>query len=588
VLDPRIYRAAFVPVLLAVLVAAFSLQDRPRPIGTTLAPDAFQGDRAALMLEDLAIKFPRRRPGDAGDEALARRVADELRVLGPRAVRTTTASAQTIDGEQDITTVVATRVGAPGPGIAVLAHRDAAGAGAKAELSGTAVLLELARIAGSGRVRRTISFVSTSGGSGGAAGAAAAVDALPDDTSSVLVLGDLAGAAIRRPFVSGFSNGAGQAPIQLRRTVEAAVRAELGVDPGGPRAPAQWARLAIPFATGEQGELLRRGVPAVLLSVSGEEGPHADERIVDKRIERFGRAALRAVTALDNGPTIRTGPQAVVLTNRKVLPLWAVRLLVGVLLLPILMVAVDGFARARRRKEGVGRWIVWVLASAVPFAGVGLAAVVFGLTGLLPAAPDAPVPPDAVAVDGLARAALASLLLIFVLGWLAVRPLVLRLGRQRTSPDTPGAGVALLLIGGVAVTAVWVSNPYAASLLVLALHLAALIAASEVRLPRIAGVVAVVIGLIPAAIAVQMVASALGYGVDQAAWAGVLAVAGGHVGPLAWLVLSVLAGCAVATAHIGFARRPQRSDEDDAITVRGPVTYAGPGALGGVDSALRR
>jgi hypothetical protein len=35
VLDARIYRAAFLPLLLAVLVAAFSLADRPRPIGTT-------------------------------------------------------------------------------------------------------------------------------------------------------------------------------------------------------------------------------------------------------------------------------------------------------------------------------------------------------------------------------------------------------------------------------------------------------------------------------------------------------------------------------------------------------------------------
>jgi hypothetical protein len=31
-LDLRIYRAAFVPVLFAVLVVAFSLQDRPRPL----------------------------------------------------------------------------------------------------------------------------------------------------------------------------------------------------------------------------------------------------------------------------------------------------------------------------------------------------------------------------------------------------------------------------------------------------------------------------------------------------------------------------------------------------------------------------
>ena len=47
-------------------------------------------------------------------------------------------------------------------------------------------MLELARIAGTGHVRRTITFISTSGGSGGAAGAADTVNALPDGTSAVV------------------------------------------------------------------------------------------------------------------------------------------------------------------------------------------------------------------------------------------------------------------------------------------------------------------------------------------------------------------------------------------------------------------
>ncbi|MBI5105178.1 MAG: hypothetical protein HZB46_09390 [Solirubrobacterales bacterium] len=67
-LDPRLYRAAFVPVLLAVMVVAFSLQARPRPIGTTLAPDAFDGTKAGQTLDELAAAFPRRVPGDAADE----------------------------------------------------------------------------------------------------------------------------------------------------------------------------------------------------------------------------------------------------------------------------------------------------------------------------------------------------------------------------------------------------------------------------------------------------------------------------------------------------------------------------------------
>src|SRR3954447_24916182 len=78
-LDARIYRAALVPVLLAVIVCAFSLGDQPRGLTTTLAPDAFSGSRAQRELTGLADEFPARRAGDAADAALGRRVADAFR-----------------------------------------------------------------------------------------------------------------------------------------------------------------------------------------------------------------------------------------------------------------------------------------------------------------------------------------------------------------------------------------------------------------------------------------------------------------------------------------------------------------------------
>ena len=81
-LDPRIYRAALVPVVLALIVCAFSLQDRPAPIRTTLAPDAFSASRALADVNGLADAFPQRRAGDAADEALGRRVAGALRAIG--------------------------------------------------------------------------------------------------------------------------------------------------------------------------------------------------------------------------------------------------------------------------------------------------------------------------------------------------------------------------------------------------------------------------------------------------------------------------------------------------------------------------
>jgi hypothetical protein len=73
---------------------------------------------------------------------------------------------------------------------------------------------------------------------------------------------------------------------------------------------------------------------------------------------------------------------------------------------------------------------------------------------------------------------------------------------------------------------------------------------------------------------------------------GVVLLAGGHVGLGGALVWSVAFGCVAATALV--AARPTRPpaevqlDEGIEVTIRGPLSYAGPGSLGGTESALRR
>lgn len=594
-LNPRIYRAAFLPVLLAVLVTAFSLQDRPRAIGTTLAPDAFDGAGTMRQLEDLARRFPDRRPGSEGDRALAAEVERTLRAAvqprvgdaapgGRRLVRSVTRSAQTIDGERDVTTLLATRPGQPGPGLAIVAHRDAAVGPARAELSATAALLELARVTGDGRLRRTVTFVSTSGGSGGSAGAAAAVRELPRPVDAVLVLGDLASRDIAKPFVVGWSNGVEQAPMRLTRTVQAAVRRETGSQPGGSRASAQLARLAFPVTLGGQGPLLAAGLPAVLLSASGERGPAAGAPVVEERLAAFGRSALRATFALDNGPPISEEPGAYLVTQRKVLPGWAVRVLAGSLLLPVWLAAIDGLARVRRRRQPVGTGLRWVLAGALPFAVAGAFSVLLALVGLLPAAPQAPVPGGAIPVEAVALAAVAA---VFVLGWVLLRPAALRALDARRPPATAGHAAAVVLVLALGTAVLWVRNPYAALLLVPAAHLWLLAVAPEVRLPRPASLALVLLGLVPLGVAGAALAGQLGLDAPEAVWTALLLVAGGHIGPAAWLGWSVLAGCGVAAALIAVRLRPDEQPPQE-VTVRGPLHYAGPGSLGGTESALRR
>ncbi|MGH2900207.1 MAG: hypothetical protein ACRDMZ_16150, partial [Solirubrobacteraceae bacterium] len=81
-IDPRIYRAALIPVLLAFILLAFSLENRPQPLRTPLPPDAFQRDRAFDRAyepgEGLADRYAERRPGSPGDNRLAGEIAREL------------------------------------------------------------------------------------------------------------------------------------------------------------------------------------------------------------------------------------------------------------------------------------------------------------------------------------------------------------------------------------------------------------------------------------------------------------------------------------------------------------------------------
>src|SRR5262249_45835609 len=135
-------------------------------------------------------------------------------------------SAQTIDGERTLTSVIAQRPGSTNATpIVILAHRDAATGGARAELSGTAALLELARGFASRETQRTIVLVSTSGGSSGDAGAADFVARHAGPFDAAIVLGDLAGSARRTPLVIPYSDASGgSAPARLQRTVADAIK----------------------------------------------------------------------------------------------------------------------------------------------------------------------------------------------------------------------------------------------------------------------------------------------------------------------------------------------------------------------------
>jgi hypothetical protein len=501
----------------------------------------------------------------------------------------------------------------------VLAHRDALASPALAELSGTAALLELARIFRTrvspaeaeaeergrpqlvGRdLRKTLVLVSVSGGSGGAGGARAwarAQDAGAID--GVLVLGDLASEEWHKPWVVPWSNGRAQPPLGWQRTVEAAVRQEVGQDPGGARASSQWARRALPLTVGEQGEVNRAGLPGVLLQISGERGPAGDAPVSRERFTEVGRGALRAVIALDEAGRSGAGGDTQppfggesdgIVTLRNVLPTWSVRLIVLCLLLPALLAALDAYFRARRRHLHAGAWVGWALAAgvAVPLMWIWLR--VLGITGALPA-PRGPVLPSDLSLSAGQAAALASVVLALAGGVLATRLLV-RPGRaERGNPAAGAAGAAVgAVVCGVALL-VWFTNPYAAALLVPAAHVWLFLGAPQTRLRGAWGWVALVAGLLAPALVLLAEMDALRIGPLALVRMWLVATAGGHVSALSALALGALVGAVATLVRILLARRRlvvTAPPEEERLQTRGPATYAGPGSLGGTESALRR
>ena len=597
VLSGRLYRAALLPIPFALAIAALSFASRPQPLTSSLAPDAFEGARAFAEMNTLAREYPHRRPGSRGDRLLAAHVARDLEGLGGTAgggftVRKRSFSAQTIDGQRTLRTVIALRPGATNAApVAILAHRDAAGPSARAELSGTAALLELARVFAARETQRTIVLVSTSGGSGGDAGAAEFAAHEGASFDAAIVLGDVAAARTREPLVVPYSDGLGSAPLSLQRTVGDAIARETGPRPAAPSVLGQIAHLAFPFTVGEQGPLNEGGVPAVLIQASGERGPAASEAVSEERLEGLGRAALSAVDALDRARSIPRRAQTGLQLQHKTFPAWALRLLLAALLAAPLIVAIDGLARVRRRGLGAGRWTLWTLACGLPFLACALFARLLGASGVLGVAPATPLPPSGLHLGGAALSGVAAVALVLALAWLMWPMLVRRLGLT-AAPHPEAAGVTTLLALLLVAVLAWAINPFAALLLLPAAHLWLLVVSPELR-PRRAGALALIgLGLLPLAVVTAFYVRELGLGPGQLAWSAVLLLAGGHIGIAGSLLWSIVFGCAAGMTLVALrtppsARAPE-PDEGMEITIRGPLGYAGPGSLGGTESALRR
>ena len=593
-IEPRVYRAAFIPALLALVLAMFSFQSQPAPLPQGLAADIlFDGDEAAQLAERIATEQPDRRAGRPGDAATAELVARELARRGfqPDQIE----RQRFTHAGRRLENVIARRAGGSRRQIVVVAARDASAVpDGPGSASDTAALLELARVFQGRPSRKTLVLASVDGSALGEVGTERLVSELgsADFVDAVLVVSSL-GSDASEPSAQAWSNDARRAGIGLQRTVTESIRQELDEAGGGAGVFGQLARLAFPIGIGPQGVLLAEGYEAVRISGSGELPPPGDgpvEEIDENRLGALGRATLRTVTALDQGRRPAHGPESYLLAVSQVLPGWVISLFAGALLLPVLVASVDAFARARRRHQEVLLWLRFVGAWLAPFLAGLAVAELLALTGATPSPPPAPVAPSEWPLDGPALGVLGGVLAAMLLAQLLARWLAARPDARLKSPEEPGAAVAVALTISLGSLLLWLLNPYAGLLAVPAAHLwmlAVLVRPPPSRRARFAMVAA---GLLPALLVTVYYLFSLSLDPLHGAWYLLMLVTGHSVGIVMSLAGCLLLAAACATIEITW-RLPGEQEPapgERGPSVYGPGAYAGPGSLGGTGSALRR
>jgi hypothetical protein len=581
VFEPRVYRAAFIPALLALVLTMFSLQSRPAPLPQGLAADVlFDGRVAAAETARIVAAAPDRRPGTAGDARTAARVARALDRSGFPVVE---AQRFTRDNH-DLVNVIARRAGRSRRQIVIVANRDAATVpDATGSAADTAALIELARVLEGRATTKTLVLASLDGSTLGEIGATKLLSELPDPSlvDGILVMSDLASPTRRGSLVQAWSTSERRAGIGLQRTVAESIRRELDSTPKGPGSLGQLARLSFPIGIGAQAVLLDHGYDAVRIAGAGELPPGGDGPVAaidEDNLGALGRATLRTLTALDRGPRPEHGPDSYVTAVSQVMPGWVLSLLAGTLLLPAFIAAVDAFARARRQHVSVLPWLRWVAAWVAPFlAGLAIAELL-ALVGATPSPPPSPVPPDLLPLDGPALAVLAGVGVAMALALLLARFLSARPDPELRRPEPPGAAVALALVTTVAALVLWLANSYAGLLTVPAAHLLLIVLLASVQPSRRVRGILLVLGALPALLVALYYMAALSMDPLSAAWYLLMLVTGHTVGLLTSLVGCVMLGALCASIELVY-RSP--------VEAPPPAEASGPAPLG-PGFALRR
>jgi hypothetical protein len=527
-INGRGVRGTLLLVALPLLLAAFTVA-RPPALPPPALPPLFDADSAAELAGQLARDHPDRVPGSAGAARAADGFSRQLSLYGFPARTETWRETIPGLGEVELRNVSAVISGRSPETIVVMANRDTdgSGPGASDNASGTAALIELARVyaapdtsTGRARPEHTIVLVSTDAGSWGALGALRFATTAPqrDDLLAVVSLRGLASEGRPRLAI------AGDAPLtpaaELVRTTAVRVLEQTGDEPARPSALRQLAQLGFPVALGEQAPFVARSVPAITVGTapapaSGfEDAPEllGDERVLS-RYGQLGRAAESLVVSLDGGLAVGgTGGRSYLYLGERIVRGWTVQLVLISLLAPFLVGAVDLFARLRRRHIPLVPAVRSLRSRLGFWAYLGVVLLGAKLVGLLPSGPPRPLSPNSDAAHDWPVAGLVVIGLAGTLGWLVVRERLLPRRTATAEERLAGYAVGLLGLAVVGVTTLAL-NPYALVFLVPALY-------AWLWLPQLADGPAwsraalLVLGLLGPALALVVLARALDLGVD--------------------------------------------------------------------------
>jgi hypothetical protein len=586
--DPRIYRAALLPAVVAFAVLMFSFEAVPNPLPPPVATPIFDGAETARTARAIVDLAPERTPGSAGDRAVADLVEERFAAIEGGEVSTQTFDSSFEGEDVRLENVILTLPGNSDRTILVVAGRDSPrGPGATSSAAATATLLSLADDLGRSRHERTVILASTDG-LDGAAGAAELVEALPrpDDVEQALVISQPGVPEPRPPFVIGSGSGPDSPAAELMTTAREIASARFEQrDP----APGPWvglARLAFPAGFGEQVPLRDAGIEAIAISADGErrvaaaeDGPEA---ISTATLTAAGGTLLELILTLDHADRpADAGPGDYIRVGDNLVPGWTLALLAITLLAAPLLTAGDTWLREHRADWRTRRTIFWAGERVlVPLAAL-LLTYLLALIGLIPD-PEFPYDPALHGPGVTGPVAFAVLAGAIAGAALLIRPMRTPLDAE---PQTLAAAAGLLT--GFSVLGVWLVNPYLALLLAPTAHvwLLAARASGPPRPPTLA--IAGLLSLLPALLGFAIFASELDLGL-AAPWHLLLMVADGQIGWLESLLWCGVIGGLIAVVSAAGANAGAEPRGGPAGSIRGAGSHAGPGALGSTPPAVRR